>query len=156
MPVPLEPKYVAGRFETETTARIAKSPDGRLVVARRGRYLGGYLRTIATLTPNESNTEVSVRFARPETAIWLMVGFVVVAIGVMLAESIPLVSRWVADTWNWSDLSVLFPIVSFCIVFAANHSSATADRDYLLAEIWIALTQSPRKYWQTLAEQSQT
>ncbi len=153
MPVPLEPRYVEGRFQTETTARVSRQREGRLVVARRGRYLGGYLRTVATLTPNESNTEVGVTFARPESAIWLMVGFSLVGILVTLVESVPLVSPWLAGTWNWSDLVVLIPIVSVCIIFAANHYSATADREYLLGEIWIALTQPPRNYWRTLAEQ---
>lgn len=151
VPVPLEPKYVAGRFENETKARVSTTRDGRLLVSRRGRYLGGYLRTVARLTPNETNTEVTVGFSRPKATIWLMLALGILAIGVAVGEGAPLAGNVLSGIWRWSYLFALSPLVSFGIIFAANHASALADADYLKTEITAALTQPPANFWRTLA-----
>ncbi len=152
IPVPLEPNYVVRRFQTETSARISRRPDGRLMVGRRWRYLGGYLRAVATLTPNATNTEVTVTFSRPRATIRLMVAFAILPIVLTLADAGTLVSHGLA--WNWSDIGILSPFASVAVLFAINHSSAIADANQLLAEIWIALTQPPKNFWRTLAERA--
>ncbi len=146
IPVPLEPNYVAQRFQTETSARILSDPDGRLIVRRRWRYLGGYLRTVATLTPNVSNTEVAVTFSRPQATVRLMIGFAILAIVLTIAEA-------ASSSWAWSSIGTLLPVASVATLFAINHSSAVSDANYLLAEIWVALTQPPKNFWRRLAEQ---
>ncbi len=153
IPVPLEPTHVAARFETETSARISSGPDGRLILARRWRYLGGHLRTVATLTPNASNTEVVVTFSRPKATVWLMLAFAIVAICTTVAELAPLVADG-PDSWKWSSIGALLPIASVAALFAINHSSAIADANALLAEIFLALTQPPKSYWRSLADHS--
>ena len=150
IPVPLETDYVVRRFETETAAKISRGLDGRLIVGRRWRYLGGYLRTVATLTPNSTNTEVTVTFSRPKATIRLMVAFAILPIVVATTEAGSLVSHGLA--WNWSDLGILLPFASVAVIFGANHSSALGDANHLLAEIVIALTQPPKNFWRTLAE----
>jgi hypothetical protein len=154
IPVPLEPNFVARRFETETSARVSRRPDGRLVVARRWRYLGGYLRTVATLTPNAPNTEVTVTFSRPVATVRLMVAFAILAITLTLVKSVPLVTPGPVRLWNWSSIGILLPAASTGILFAVNHSSAIADANYLLAEFVVALTQPPKNFWRSLAEQT--
>ena len=152
IPVPLEPNYVVRRFETETSARISRRPDGRLMVGRRWRYLGGYLRTVATLTPNATNTEVTVTFNRPKATIWLMVAFGILPIVLTLADLGSLVSHGLG--WTWSDIGILLPFASVAVLLAVNHSAAIDDANDLLAEIWIALTQPPKNFWRTLAERA--
>jgi hypothetical protein len=124
------------------------------VVARRGRYLGGYLRTVAALTPNEANTEVTVTLGRSKATIGLMLGFAAVAIIVAVAELVPLTSHGLAGVWKWSTTAILLPLASFAVIFAANHWAAVADAEYLLAEISIALTQPPKNFWRTLAQET--
>jgi hypothetical protein len=152
IPVPLEPNYVVGRFESETSARISRGADGHLIVGRRWRYLGGYLRTVAKLTPNATNTEVTVTFSRPKSTIRLMVAFATLPIVVTVAEGGPLVSHGL--TWHRPDIGILLPFASVAVLFAVNHSSAIDDANHLLAEIWIALTQPPKNFWRTLAERA--
>jgi hypothetical protein len=152
IPVPLEPNYVVQRFETETSARTSRRPDGRLIVGRRWRYLGGYLRTVATLTPNATNTEVTVTFSRPKATSRLMVAFAILPIVLTLADAGSLISHGLA--WNWSDIGVLLPFVSVAVLFAINHWSAMDDANHLRAEIWIALTQPPKNFWRTSVERA--
>jgi len=152
IPVPLEPIYVVRRFESETSARVSRRPDGRLIVGRRWRYLGGYLRTTATLAPNATNTEVTVTFSRPKATIRLMVAFAILPIIVTVANAESLVSHGLA--WNWSDIGILLPFASVAVLFGINHSSAIDDANHLLAEILIALIQPPKNFWRTLAKRA--
>ena len=122
------------------------------MVGRRWRYLGGYLRTVATLTPNATNTEVMVTFSRPKATIRLMVAFAILPIVLILADAGSLVRNGLA--WNWSNIGILLPFASVVVLFAINHSAAVDDANHLLAEIWIALTQPPKNFWRTLAEQA--
>ena len=154
IPVPIEPEYVSRRFQSETRARISAMPGRRLTVTRTGRYLGGYLRTVATLTPNASNTEVTVAFSRPRTTIWLMVGFMILGVVVAVAQATPLVTQELGRAWRWSDLFVLSPLVSFGVVFAVNHAFAMEDARHLHKEIECALTQPPKNFWRALAKQT--
>jgi hypothetical protein len=122
------------------------------MVGRRWRYLGGYLRTVATLTPNATNTEVTVTFSRPKATIRLMVAFAILPIVLTLADPGSLVSHGLA--WKWSDIGILLPFASVAVLLAVNHSAAIDDANDLLAEIWIALTQPPKNFWRTLAERA--
>ena len=128
------------------------SAGGReLIVTKKGRYLGGYVRTVAKLTSTESGTEVNVTFSRPRVTAWLMGGFALLALVLPLSVALPFVFRsGLSELWRPSSLALLIGPAGIAVVMAVNHSSAKADVSELKAFIGTALTRPPLWFWRSL------
>ena len=149
---PLQAEHIWARLQANGRIKATLSDDGHeLVVARGGRYLGGYIRTVGTVTSHGSGTELTVTFRRPTASKWIMGAFAALAVLLLVNGAVPtIVQHGPFAIWSWSSLTFLIGPASLALVLALNHSSAKADVRELKAIIGSTMTQPPQWLWKTL------
>jgi hypothetical protein len=151
--IPIEARHIWSRFQADGRIEAKAAAGGRdLILTRRHRYLGGYVRTVAELTTDQSGTRVVVTFRRPLATAWLMVGFAALGLLLPIAEALLSVMAhgWSA-IWTSNSPFLLVSPISVVIVFTENHWSTRSDTRELKAIVAATLTQPPLWLWRKLA-----
>jgi hypothetical protein len=107
------------------------SPDGSLVLVRRGGFLNGFVRARVELNPDGAGTRVRVRIARPRaTSAFLSVALAFFSFGV-LVEIIERAARYgVTEAANWLPFLIIGPAI-WAAVIGANYTSARSETNDL-------------------------
>lgn len=115
------------------------SPDGSLVLFRRGALVNEFVRARVQLTQDGPGSRVTVRIARPQTVSVLFSFTLALFVFGVLVQVIERGARYgVAEAMNWLPFLVIGPAI-WAAVIAANYTSARSEANDLRRLISAAL-----------------
>lgn len=119
------------------------SPDGTLVLVRRGGLLNEFVRARVDLNQDGPGTKVTVRIARPRAvSVFLSFTLAFFILGI-LVQIIERGARYgVAEAMNWLPFLVIGPAI-WAAVIGANYTSARSEANDLRRLIDEALKGAP-------------
>lgn len=127
------PPEVARTMLTQRPGRLRSrsTPDGGLVLVRRGGFLNEFVRARVRLDPNGSGTTVSLRIARPRATSaffafmlpFLFLGSLLQVIGVVMRDGVTAAAGWLP-------FLLIGPAI-WAAVIGANYTSARSEANDL-------------------------